>query len=210
MDHSQLRKVLLEKEYTELSDYKKILTEPNTDTLILINTHLVIEKLLGSMISTRLMDPDVWLDGSNYRSKSNLAKAMGLIGQRELHICREINKIRNRLAHSLDGINDNWQKDIRSLAYGESENNPNKLKSIDWVSRDLLSSIAGAWLHTKLLDNKRKALAENRERWIEVMKKKLYENIDLLYRDLNSETINSLVNEVDELVLCGEKAPNSN
>lgn len=95
MDPSELEKYFMEQCGAQLREYAAHLLAPQAERALILTAHAVVERLLGEMISTRLRHPEKWLDGAEFRSRTDLASAMGLIGDRELNICRVLNSARN-------------------------------------------------------------------------------------------------------------------
>ncbi|MEC4840527.1 hypothetical protein R2360_13670 [Mycobacteroides chelonae] len=71
---------------------------------VLLRGHLWLENALDDLITAEVKNPTpLSMDRMRFASKVNLVEALGLLGQSESQTLREINKIRNRLAHDLHG-----------------------------------------------------------------------------------------------------------
>jgi len=70
---------------------------------VLLKGHLWIESCLNRLISISFERPTFDLDRLQFSRKVDLASALGLISEGEAAALRLLNKLRNRLAHDLDG-----------------------------------------------------------------------------------------------------------
>jgi hypothetical protein len=122
---------------------------PDGDRPVILTAHAVPERLLGDMISTRLCDPHVWLNEADFGSKTNLSRALGLIGERKMSVCRVLNSARNSAAHGLEPIADKWRIEIMRLGCGVGANAPEP-KTLHDALLNLLSRMGGPWLYASV------------------------------------------------------------
>jgi hypothetical protein len=179
LDHDEeLRNLLLSQEHEALREFANHLLRPDTDRTSLLTAHLVVEQLLGAMIRTKLSHPDVWLDEADFRSRVNLARAFGLIGEEELRICRVLNKARNTVAHALEPLPEKWKIELVRLAFGRREkggdNEPKR--SLDEALGQLVVLIAAPYLYASFQSKFQNFRTENELRWRELMVEKLTAN----------------------------------
>ncbi len=71
---------------------------------VLLRGHLWLENAVIDLITAELHNPrPLNVDRMTFANKVNLVEALGLVGQNDADTLRELNKIRNRLAHDLHG-----------------------------------------------------------------------------------------------------------
>jgi hypothetical protein len=77
---------------------------PGTAFEILLRGHLWVEALLNQLIEAEAKDPQALdLERMGFRQKVDIAQAFGLIGAGDSQAFGGLNKLRNKLAHNLDG-----------------------------------------------------------------------------------------------------------
>ena len=113
------------------------------------------------MIETCLQHPKIWLDSADYRSKVNLAKAMGLIGDKELAICRVLNAARNATAHGLDPLPEKWKVELERLAFGSRRKREVQKRDIFATLEVLIGCIAAPWFYARYYYALRKLREQN-------------------------------------------------
>lgn len=174
----ELREILLAEEIAEHKRYKTYLLEADPDRSLLLTAHLVIESALASMISTQLHHPEPWLQKANFLSKVNLAKALGLIGSRELAICTVLNKARNEMVHTLQPLSAKWKVELERLAYGSSKDRSKKRSpGLGRTLLELFVYIAAASDHAAFNKKIRDLTIRHGDRWVDLMKAKMWEDI---------------------------------
>ncbi|HEY0888659.1 MAG TPA: hypothetical protein VGE38_03490 [Nocardioides sp.] len=71
---------------------------------LILRAHLWTEAMLNRVIQSRLVNPGALrVDRTSFAAKVDLAHALGAIEQTNVAWFRSLNKLRNRLAHELDG-----------------------------------------------------------------------------------------------------------
>ena len=207
----EMLQLIMPVECEELRKYVVHLLDPDPDRALLLTAHLVTERLLGAMIAAALSHPKIWLDNADYRSKMKLARAMGLIGDKELAICRVLNSARNATAHSLEPLPEKWKIELERLAFGPRRKREAQKKDITATLHELIACIAAPWLYIRYHDNLRKLYEQNQhklqeqhaERWQKIMKRKLGEKPELLALDFHDPEWAAAAVEV-ELELANE------
>src|SRR5438132_584742 len=169
-DDSDLEEFLAAGDHAQLRKYASYLLQPDHERTLILNAHLVAEHLLEGIISTVLVNPDAWLPEAEFRSKLDLARALGLIGEHEVACCSVLNSARNSVAHSLEPLAEKWKIEMDRLAYGKGsginwkENIP---KELNKTLRVLLALISACWLRARFRVHVLKLREENRDRWVE-------------------------------------------
>lgn len=164
-----LNKHLIGPESAQLRSYYRRMLSPDDDRAAILTAHAVIERLLGDMIATRLTHPDVWLGESDFRSRTNLARALGLIGDEEFSVCRVLNSARNSAAHSLEDLPNKWRVELTRLGQSRGSE-PTTLRD---ALLTLVGRLATPWLFARVMDAKAEWLEGHRERWIEMANERL-------------------------------------
>jgi len=152
------------------------------------------------MIASSLIHPAAWLKDSNFQSKVKLARALDLIGNKEENICAVLNKARNALVHKLDPLPDGVILEITRLAFSKARRKPNP-SDFNKVLRVLVAKVSVARLRVGFQKNLAKLRAEHRERWLALLKKRLYDNLALLGEDENSPAMRKVLREVDDALV---------
>ncbi|WP_275792871.1 hypothetical protein [Prescottella equi] len=71
---------------------------------VLLRGHLWVEQFLMALIEAEVANPEpLNMDRMTFASKLNLAEALGLLSSGDAKTIRILNKMRNRLAHDLEG-----------------------------------------------------------------------------------------------------------
>jgi hypothetical protein len=194
----EILQLLLPDECKELRKHAEHLLEPDRDRALLLTAHLVTERLLEAMLETALKHPDVWIDDADYRSKVNLACAMGLIGDEELAICRVLNSARNAMAHALEPLPEKWKVELKRLAFGSQRKRNGQKKDMAITLKALINRINAPWLYARY-KHKRQKLWEQQhaERWQKIMRRKLREKPELLTLDVHDPIFQAVAEEVD-------------
>lgn len=175
---------LFAQEAAELQTYAAHLLAPDIERSLVLTAHAVVERLLGDMIATKLRSPDVWLNDADFRSRTNLARAMGLIASEELEVCRVLNSVRNCVAHGLEPLPDKWRTEIlRLAAWGRSPTSSPPL--FDEALIRLVAHVAGPWLYARFHSAKKHAADQHRTRWMELMTErlKMHPNLESLLQN---------------------------
>lgn len=94
--------------------FNEHLFKPDTSFEILLRGHLWMENLVNDILDVQIVDSTTLdLDRMGFRQKIDIAQAFGFISQEDGRALRELNRLRNRLAHNL------WaepsESDIRNL-----------------------------------------------------------------------------------------------
>lgn len=182
-DITELHDLLVEADRVELRKYASYLLQPDHDRTLVLTAHLVAERLLEGMLSTVLVYPDAWLRGADFRSKLNLAKALGLIEQHEFACCSVLNSARNVMAHTLDPLPDKWKKEMERLAYGRGSgirwNKKLVPKDLNETLRVLLALISSKLLQAKFRTHLNKLRKEHGEHWEKLWVEKMLANMEL-------------------------------
>jgi hypothetical protein len=95
---------------------------PTRDRNSLLTAHIVVERLIESILETRLPFPDFWIPTADFSSKVRLARSLGLIYEDEHRICSVLSAARNALAHKLEPLAAKWRTELKRLAFGKSAN----------------------------------------------------------------------------------------
>jgi hypothetical protein len=199
-DKSDLHDLLVETDRVELRKYASYLLEPDHDRTLVLTTHVVAERLLEGMISTVLVYPDAWLREADFRSKVSLARALGLIEQREINICKVLNSARNAIAHTLEPLPEKWRKEMVRLAYGSGSGIRWKKgisKDLNKTLRVLLAIISSRLLQARFQTHLTILRKDHRDRWKSLWVEKMLANMDLFG---NPEAEKKLAYEVDLLI----------
>jgi hypothetical protein len=167
-----LNKHLIGQETEQLRQYVSHLLTPEGERPIILTAHAIIERLLGDMISTKLSHPDVWLSGADFRSRTNLARALGLIGDRELNLCRVLNSARNSAAHGLEPLPQKWRVEIMRLGC-RADAGGLEPKDLREALLNLVTIMAGPWLYAKVGKARVEIIDQHRQRWIEMAEERL-------------------------------------
>ena len=199
-DTSKLHDILVREERAKLQKYSACLLEPDHDRTLVLTAHVVAERMLEDMIATRLEHPQVWLREADFRSKTNLARALGLIRERELNICGVLNKARNAMAHTLEPLQEKSRKEMERLAYGKGSGltwKKDVSKDLNQVLRVLMAYLAAPLLQAKFRTHLQKLRNDHRERWHSLWVEKMLANMDGFG---DSATEEKLAQEVDLII----------
>lgn len=85
--------------------FGKFANDINEETYlqIILKGHLYIENRLIELIKVKLVNPNaINLNDLNFPTKINLARALGLLDNKKSKLLRNLNRIRNKLAHDLN------------------------------------------------------------------------------------------------------------
>lgn len=85
--------------------FGKFANDINEETYlqIILKGHLYIENRLIELIKVKLVNPHaINLNDLNFPTKINLARALGLLDNKKSKLLRNLNRIRNNLAHDLN------------------------------------------------------------------------------------------------------------
>jgi len=196
-DRTELHDLLVEGDRVELRRYASYLLQPDHDRTLVLTAHVVAERLLEGMVATVLVHPDAWIREADFRSKLSLAKALGLIKQREVNICKVLNSARNAIAHTLEPLPDKWRKEMERLAYGRGSGIRWKegiSKELNKTLRVLLALISSRLLQAKFKTHLNKLRQEYGEQWKSRWVEKMLANMELFG---NQEEEERLAYEVD-------------
>jgi hypothetical protein len=208
LSHDELREFLVQQEGPQLRAYAEHLLNPDVGRTLVVTAHLVVERLLGDMIATRLSHPNCWLDEADFRARTNLARALGLIGEDELAICRVLGAARNCIAHQLAPLPEKWGTELHRLAHGRkarSTSDDVARPSLHDTLRELLTKLAAPWLYARTQAKLEVLRKENGARWKELMAKRLEKELDLENVLEDDSRRDALILEV-ELALAKELA----
>jgi len=92
-----------------------------SDWSLIIKLHAMFEAIVGSLIVRQLNTPDIeevvaHLDFNNARSgKVAFARALGLVGKREVAFLRGFSELRNTLVHDIRNVQFNLGEYVRKL-----------------------------------------------------------------------------------------------
>jgi hypothetical protein len=167
-----LNKHLIGQESEQLRRYLGHMLAPEGDRPFILTAHAVVERLLGDMISSKLSHPDIWLNEADFRSRTNLARAFGLIGDREMNVCRVLNSARNCAAHGLEPLPDKGRVEIMRLGC-RAEASGSEPKDLREALHNLVTRMAGPWLYARVGRAKVEILDQHRQRWIELAEERL-------------------------------------
>jgi hypothetical protein len=194
---SELHDLLVEGDRVELRKYASYLLQPDHDRTLVLTAHVVAERLLKGMVSTVLVYPDAWLCEADFCSKLSLAKALGLVEQREVNICKVLNSARNTIAHTLEPLPHKWKNEMERLAYGRASGIRWKegiSKDLNKTLRVLLALISSRLLQAKYKTHLNKLRQEHGEQWKSRWVEKMLANMELFG---NQEEEERLAYEVD-------------
>lgn len=178
MPIEELIKILLEEESAELKGYNTYFDRADPDRALLLTTHLIVENLLNGLISTQLRQPEVFLKDADFRAKINLARALCVIGPRELTICTVLNKARNEMVHTLKPLAPKWRIELDRLAFGRSGRRKSKKdRRLDETLLELFLIIAACWKHAKFHKKIAELVREHGDRWQTLMMVKIKEHV---------------------------------
>ena len=151
------------------------------------------------MISTTLVYPDQLLKEADFRSKVNLARALGLLDQRTLACCSVLNSARNSIVHRLDALAEKWKIEMERLAYGRGislRQKRNPTRELNKTLRELVAVVAIARFESTYHSKLNKLRRENRDRWMELMIEKLRKNTGSDREELSYEVDLELAREL--------------
>ena len=208
MDDRELREVLIAEDVEQLRNYASHLLQPEPDKTLVLTAHLVAERLLGDMIATKLPSPNIWLDDADFRSRTNLARALGLIGNDELAVCRVLNSARNSIAHGLEPLPEKWVIEIQRLACRRApgRGTAERTRRLDGALKELITQLAAPWLYVRFQTKRRTMKDLHAKRWKEIMVEKLAAYPDLQAVAGDDTLRDRLCRQVD-LDLAKELAP---
>ena len=92
-------KAYYKKSYDEFINFM-VDTKSKEMLIVVLRTHLYIERELISMLTETILDEKV-LQGTNFKNKLDLAHSMGMLGD-NYNVLNKINSIRNKYAHYMD------------------------------------------------------------------------------------------------------------
>jgi hypothetical protein len=196
-DRTELHDLLVEGDRVELRRYASYLLQPDHDRTLVLTAHVVAERLLEGMISTVLVYPKAWIREADFRSKLSLAKALGLIEQREVSICKVLNSGRNAIAHTLEPLPDKWRKEMERLVCGRASGirwRKGVSKDLNQILRVLLALISSRSLQAKFKTHLNKLRQEHGEQWRSLWVEKMLANMEFFG---NEEEEARLAYEVD-------------
>jgi hypothetical protein len=171
---------------------------------VIVNTaYKFAEKLISDMVATRLVRSQMWLRNANYRSKVELARALGLLGGEEFSICGALAAARTSFSRFKD-LPRKCRARILHLAYRHFKREPPKTgpeKPFDEVIRLLLAVLSTSWLETRFKKKVYDLRRRHGQQWSTLMKKTLWLNLDLLAKDANSPENLKAMEQVDLQVI---------
>jgi hypothetical protein len=203
VESEELHKALLAKDYEVLKGYVSGLLNPDPDRALILAAHLVIEQLLGDMIAPSLPHPNIWLDESDFRSRVNLARALGSIGDKELRICRVIGAARNAAAHTMGPLPEKWRTEMERLAFGKKATRQMPEPSFRETVHELLVPIVAPWLYVRFRSNHQLLRENHKDRWLKLVSERLSANPELaalVESDPKNPALEALINEVDLII----------
>ncbi|MDR3631329.1 MAG: hypothetical protein P4L42_13445 [Desulfocapsaceae bacterium] len=162
------------------------LFDADSERPLLLTAHAIVEKLLGDMITTRLSHPDVWLNEADFRSRTNLVMALGLISDREFNICRVLNSARNSAAHGMGPLQEKWRIEIMRLAFGQNASSrATEPSALQDALYELIISVSAPWIYTKVDSEKKNILEEHSEKFKKLIIERLkqYPNYKKVFQD---------------------------
>jgi hypothetical protein len=156
------------------TEYGEALRKPDSDRSLLLTAHIVVERLIESMLETRLPHHEFWLPTADFDTKVRLARALGLIREEEHRACSVLNKGRNALAHKLEPLPEKWRVELKRIAsvIKSDDKDPNEFLVI---LRKVVAVVFGC-RNKRVFEHRRAMLRhEHGQRWLEIMKEKLHE-----------------------------------
>ena len=146
---------------------------------LILTAHSIVERMLGEMIEVYLKEPATWLDEADFRSRTNLAKSIGAIAERETNICRVLNSARNHVAHRLEPLPDKWRLEIMRLNFraGATAKGTDK-QTLQVAVSGLVTLIAAPWLYARTKQAERQFHEQHKERGIQLLNELLKSHPD--------------------------------
>jgi hypothetical protein len=173
----QLVKELTDEEGQTVRRYRDYLLSPDPDRNWLLTTHIIVERLIESILETRLSSPDVWIPTADFSSKVRLARALGLIGEEQHRVCSVLHNARNALAHKLEPLANKWRVELNRLAYGRRRKPANDQNDFSNMAIELISIVFASCLRARFYHKRLQLKHQYSDRWLEVMKQKLHETL---------------------------------
>jgi hypothetical protein len=170
--HSDLEARLIPQVLEEqLRPYVEHLLEPDKERALILMTHVTVERLLGDMLEATLANPAVWLDESDYRSRTNLARALNLIGDEELNVCRVLGSARNQVAHKIEPLAPKWRIELLRLAAPFVDHTDETPANLAKALHELVIQVAAPWLTARVQLARRDLIAANQDLWHQLGRK---------------------------------------
>jgi len=196
---NELEDMLLKEDHRELRKIASRIASAKRERTIIITSQQFAEKLVSDLIAMRLVRPERWLRNANYRSKVELAKALGILGREEYSICCVFASASDALERR-NYLPESSKAKICRIAYAHFKKQPPEVGSqrpFEEIIRLLLAILSAPWLKERF----RKKLFDFRKRyrrqWSSVMKKTLWANLELLATDPNGPENLRAVEQVD-------------
>lgn len=156
--------------------YGDALRKPDPDRSLLLTAHIIVERLIESMLETRLPHPEFWLPNAEFDSKVRLARALGLIVEQEHRACSVLNSARNALAHKLEPLPQKWRVELKRLAsvvkVPQTDEDPDDFYGI---LRKVVAIVFGRRNHMLFHHRRARLRDEHGQRWLEIVKQKIDE-----------------------------------
>jgi hypothetical protein len=192
---------VLSDDFEHLRELYGHMGEPNRERSLVLDAHLVTEAMLTGMIQTSLLRPEKWLNDATYRSKLNLATAMGLIADEEHAILSVLNSARNAVAHVLDPPSEkweNWKVELERLTVKKRERAEAR-KDLAAILKDVVCLLTGPWLYAHYHHKRSQLRLQHTDRWLKIMSRKLERRPKLRKAALNfpDEAVQGAIEEVD-------------
>lgn len=192
---------VLSDDFEDLRELYRHMGEPNRERSLVLDAHLVTEAMLTGMIQTSLKRPEKWLNDASYRSKLNLATAMGLIGDEEHAILCVLNSARNAVAHVLDPPFERWKHwkvELERLT-AKTGKPAEARKDLAAILKDVVCLLTAPWLYAHYYHKRLELRLQHTDRWLEIMSRKLGRRPKLRKAalDLPDEAVRSVIEEVD-------------
>jgi hypothetical protein len=184
------------------TEYGEALRKPDSDRSLLLTAHIVVERLIESMLETRLPHREFWIPTADFDSKVRLARALGLIREQEHHACSVLNKARNALAHKLEPLPEKWRVELKRVASVIKPAPDDDPDSYYVILRRVVAVVLGC-RNKRVFEYRRTRLRHDHgQRWLEIMKHKIDEEM-MSDEKFDEELINiqvdlQLVREVNE------------
>jgi hypothetical protein len=159
------------------TEYGEALRKPDSDRSLLLTAHIVVERLIESMLETRLPHSEFWIPTADFDSKVRLARALGLIREQEHHACSVLNKARNGLAHKLEPLPEKWRVELKRVASVIKAAPDDDPDSFYVILRSVIAVVLGC-RNKRVFEYRRARLRhEHGQRWLEIMKDKIDEEM---------------------------------
>jgi hypothetical protein len=89
------------RDFQYVQDLIRPIRKPNRDRDVLLMTQLMAERCLDDIVASRVSFPDRLGDRLSFDMKIRLCWALGGIAEREVHVCRVLQKARNKIVHEI-------------------------------------------------------------------------------------------------------------